>query len=439
LGEVGISDEMNIHIPQSPEAIAECMILMRAAIHIVTGQRNGPVDGPVQDALVGMYMLTNTWSGENPDTMVSKENYFQMIHASGITQERSNRLMKRAEKYYPDYVKNGKIISREIPGKLASSILLPTNFTYKKKLDTCLLAPIVSIKDGVIEPISGPLCVKAIGAKQCSILHLLWKDYSPEIALRFISEVQQMSNRWLPINGFSVGISDFLPKSKEDVAKAIVDAQTKVAEIIKVSGDTPEAEREINEVLNNTMNVGLTMGKQGMVKDDRNGMNIMRLSGAKGSIINLAQIAGLVGQQNVNGARIPLTLSGGTRALPHYYFGDNSPEARGFVFNSYVSALTPQEFYFHAESGRQGIIATAVKTADTGYIQKRMCKKVEDYSIWIDGSVRDANGRIIQFLYGDDGMDPKKIYNVEGVAFPFFINCENIANMLNSDFEQNIA
>jgi hypothetical protein len=139
-----------------------------------------------------------------------------------------------------------------------------------------------------------------------------------------------------------------------------------------------------------------------------------------------------VGQQNIDGKRMPRTLSNGTRSLPHFLPNDNSAEARGFISNSYIDGLTPEQAFNHAASGRQGVISTAIKTADSGYIQKRIGRKVEDLKVMMDGSVRDAAGNIIQYLYGDDGMDAKKLYACKDLKFPFFINVFSIANKVNS-------
>ena len=434
-------DEMNLHVPQSIGATAEAEVLMRAAVHIVTGQRNGPVNGIVQDGLIGSYILTNGWEGTDTDTMVSATTFAQCITGAEIPLERYADLLLRAAKYYPDYITvdadgtSAKITADEVPGKLFVSILLPANFCYKRSTDTNPMFPEVKIEDGVILPDSGPLCKKIIGGKTNSVIHVLWKDYSPEVALMFLSETQQLVDRWLPTHGFSMGISDCLATSRDEVSRVIAEMQAKVNAVLeKCHGEPDEAsEAEINSILNSAMNVGLRLAKNSMAKGDRNALNIMRNSGAKGSLVNLIQIVAFVGQQNIDGRRIPTNLSDNTRTLPHYEPGDHSAEARGFVEHGYLEGLTPQEVFFHAAGGRVGIIATAIKTATTGYIQKRICRKVEDFRVETDGTVRDANGRIIQFLYGDDGMDPKKLCYARGADHPFFVNPYSLSRRLNSD------
>jgi DNA-directed RNA polymerase III subunit RPC1 len=94
------------------------------------------------------------------------------------------------------------------------------------------------------------------------------------------------------------------------------------------------------------------------------------------------------------------------RTLPHFYPMSKQPAAKGFVSNSFYSGLTPTEFFFHTIGGREGLVDTAVKTADTGYMQRRFMKALEDLSIKYDQTVRMSTEHIVQFTYGDDGLDP---------------------------------
>ena len=130
-------------------------------------------------------------------------------------------------------------------------------------------------------------------------------------------------------------------------------------------------------------------------------------SGSKGKETNVAQMIACVGQQNVDGKRITYGFT--DRTLPHFTKYDDGPEARGFVKNSFITGLSPQEVFFHAMGGREGLIDTAVKTSETGYIQRRLVKAMEDSKIHYDNTVRTAIGSIIQYIYGEDGMDGCKI------------------------------
>ncbi|KAH9159373.1 hypothetical protein AeNC1_019079, partial [Aphanomyces euteiches] len=160
-------------------------------------------------------------------------------------------------------------------------------------------------------------------------------------------------------------------------------------------------EQFVNKVLNSARDQS-GREAQGSL-DETNNIKATVTSGSKGSYLNISQIIACVGQQNVEGKRIPYGFH--HRTLPHYGKDDLGPESRGFVENSYMKGLTPQEFFFHAMGGREGLIDTAVKTAETGYIQRRLVKAMESVMARYDGTVRNSNGEIIQFLYGEDGMD----------------------------------
>jgi len=159
-------------------------------------------------------------------------------------------------------------------------------------------------------------------------------------------------------------------------------------------------EAKVNSALNDARD---TAGRyvQGSLKSN-NHLKNMVIAGSKGNVTNISQIIACVGQQNVEGKRIPFSFN--KRTLPHFTKDDYGPESRGFVENSYLSGLTPQEFFFHAMGGREGLIDTAVKTSETGYIQRRLVKALEDVMVKYDGTVRNSIGHVIQFIYGEDGM-----------------------------------
>lgn len=159
-------------------------------------------------------------------------------------------------------------------------------------------------------------------------------------------------------------------------------------------------EHTVNSVLNNARNEAGNIALETL--DSHNRLKGMVFAGSKGSNMNISQIMACVGQQNVEGKRIPFGFSG--RSLPHFTKGDYGPESKGFVENSYLTGLTPSEFYFHAMGGREGLIDTAVKTANTGYISRRLIKALEDVMVKYDGTVRTSKEVIIQFLYGEDGL-----------------------------------
>jgi DNA-directed RNA polymerase beta' subunit len=397
---------MNSHIPQSISALAETSILMRAESHIISGQSNAPVNGIVQDGLDASYILTNTWD-DGRITLVPIEIVKECIFEAGISEERCTNMLIRASKVYPEYIgiKRGTSIpffkKKKIPGKIFASILFPPNLNYKRKTDTNPKYPVVEIKDGIILPSSGPLCKKVIGAKANSIVHLLFIEYSPDETLRFLSDCQQITDRWFPNHGFSMGIVDCMTTSNNEVEKTLLEMRLNMESILGRCNGIPNAEEEaeINGILNSAMNVGLTIAKESMVGGDMNALNIMRSAGAKGSLVNLTQIVSFVGQQNIGGQRIPASLSGKTRTLPHFIENDHSAEARGFVSNGYLKGLNPTESFFHAAAGRTGIISTSIKsvTYDTNiFIIENEIPKTVKIGEWIDEHILNSDENKIE-------------------------------------------
>src|SRR5271156_6180600 len=173
------------------------------------------------------------------------------------------------------------------------------------------------------------------------------------------------------------------------------------------SNSSESFEHRVGQVLNKARD---DVGKSAQLSlKESNNVKQMVSAGSKGSFINISQMSACVGQQMVEGKRIPFGFK--YRTLPHFTKDDYSPESRGFVENSYLRGLTPTEFFFHAMAGREGLIDTAVKTAETGYIQRRLVKALEDVMAKYDGTVRNSLGDIVQFVYGEDGLDGTAVEN----------------------------
>ncbi|MBA0819442.1 hypothetical protein Gohar_019463, partial [Gossypium harknessii] len=196
-------------------------------------------------------------------------------------------------------------------------------------------------------------------------------------------------------------INETISKAKEDVKQLIIKAQNKDLEPEPGRTMMDSFENKVNQVLNKARDDAGNSAQKSL--SESNNLKAMVTAGSKGSFINISQMTACVGQQNVEGKRIPYGFV--DRTLPHFTKDDFGPESRGFVENSYLRGLTPQEFFFHAMGGREGLIDTAVKTSETGYIQRRLVKAMEDIMVKYDGTVRNSLGDVIQFLYGEDGMD----------------------------------
>ncbi|KAJ3220525.1 DNA-directed RNA polymerase II subunit rpb1 [Clydaea vesicula] len=400
-------DEMNMHVPQTYETRAEIQELCMVPKQILAPQGNRPCMGIVQDTLSAIRKFTLR------DCFVTKE------------------LLMNLLLWVPDW--DGVIptpaIIRPVPlwtGKQIFSLVIPKGINMtgfhvahpdKEPVDGFSPGDTqVIIQDG--ELLAGIICKKSIGASAGGIIHVIMIEHGPEICKWFFNGTQRVINNWLVFNGFSIGIGDTIADestmnqinenistAKESVAKIIETAHQETIEIQPGLTIRESFEAAVLKVLNQCRDQAGKAAQNSL--REQNNVKQMVVSGAKGSYINVSQMMAVVGQQNVEGARIPFGFK--YRTLPHFTKDDQTPESRGFVENSYLRGLTPQEFFFHAMGGREGLIDTAVKTAETGYIQRRLVKALEDLMAKYDGTVRDATGSIVQFCYGEDGMDGGKV------------------------------
>eukprot|EP00873_Tetraselmis_striata_P038203 jgi/Tetstr1/458467/TSEL_004322.t2 len=378
-------DEMNMHVPQSPETKAEFSEIMAVARNIVSPQSNKPVMGIVQDTLLGCRLMTKR------DTMIPKEVFMNILM------------------WVDDW--DGTIPAPAIlkpkplwTGKQVINMFLP-NVNLKKSSawhadppgeseDISTGDTRVLIQNG--ELLYGTLCKKTVGSGAGSLIHVAWIEHGPAVCCRMVGLIQRTVNYWLLQHGFSIGIGDTVADAgtmqviNETITRAKAEVKTLIAKFQEKTLEPQPGctmmeafENKVNEVLNKARD---DAGKhaQKTLKETNN-----------------------VKRMNVEGKRIPYGFA--RRTLPHFTVDDYGPESRGFVENSYLRGLTPQEFYFHAMGGREGLIDTAVKTASTGYIQRRLVKSMEDVIIKYDGTVRNSVGDVIQFLYGEDGMDGQGI------------------------------
>jgi DNA-directed RNA polymerase II subunit RPB1 len=233
-----------------------------------------------------------------------------------------------------------------------------------------------------------------------------------------LDALQNTVENFLVLNGFSVGISDLIAdeETNSTIRQKIEERKKQVEQVIlqvhldlfdNNTGKTnqQEFEDQIFGILNQATSDAGSTGQQSLSSENR--LLAMVRSGSKGEPLNVAQMMACLGQQAIEGKRVPYGFT--DRTLPHYKKYDDSAESRGFIESSFIRGLTPQQFFFHAMSGREGLIDTAVKTADTGYIQRQLIKSMEDLTVQHDGTVRDTNNNIIQFHYGEDGINPTKI------------------------------
>jgi len=408
-------DEMNLHMPQSYATKAEIGLLTGVEKQIVSPQSNKPVIGSVQDTVVGSRLLTVR------DMFFNKREAMSLLYSINSTGKKGDDLL--------NYMRPAILQPIELwTGKQIFSAILPRVFYSRdsnaeaNEADSKvnLTDSRVVIENGQL--LAGPMDKRAIGAQQGGLIHIIFNDHGSEAAKNFIDNVQRLVTHFLlHINSFSVGIGDCVADlrtnslCKAAVARAMdevdeIIAQTRRNELEKMPGMTlaETFESRVNVVLNKARNISGTSAQNSL--NSHNYMKAMIVSGSKGSYINISQIITCLGQQNVEGKRVPFGFL--ERSLPHFCKYDFSAKSRGFVQNSYLSGMAPDEFFFHAMGGREGIIDTAIKTAETGYIQRRLVKALEDAVVHHDFSVRNGRGDIYQFLYGDDGFDATHLENV---------------------------
>jgi DNA-directed RNA polymerase beta' subunit len=298
-----------------------------------------------------------------------------------------------------------------------SQILYPITLKYKTKLfdedeDANISNNILEIRNG--KYIRGQMEKSVLASTTKGIIHRVCNDYGNMQASQFIDDLQNVVTEYMKTSSFSVGISDLIAnkitqdkiiqviaEKKHDVQTLIEKVHLGIFENNTAQTNMMEFEGKINNILNDANNQAGSIGRKSLSKTNRFVMIVD--SGSKGTPINISQMISCLGQTNVDGKRIPYGFEG--RTLPHFSKYDDSPGARGFIENSYISGLTAPELFFHAMGGRIGLIDTACKTSQTGYIQRRLIKGLEDLKVEYDMTVRNNKGKIVQFAYGDDGFD----------------------------------
>jgi len=397
-------DEMNLHLGQSHEVRSEIKYMMLNPRQVVSPQGNKPVMGIVQDSLLATSKYTKR------DTFLEKDLAMQILMWLPVW----DGMLPTPCIIKPKELWTGKqIFSKLLPVSL--SMTRESAISSKNKKDDPNFAASdcrVVIQNG--ELLAGIVCKKTIGASSGSLLHLVWLDAGPQVCRDVLSFMQKMVNQWFTYNGFTCGVADIiandatlllvektLKEAKTEVRKILADAQRGKLETQPGKTMYQSFEAKVNQRLNAAREDAGNIGSSSL--DERNNIISMVNAGSKGSPINIAQIIACVGQQNVEGSRIKYGFN--DRTLPHFTKDDFGAESRGFVENSYLAGLTPQEVWFHAMGGREGVIDTACKTSETGYIQRRLVKSMETLRVHYDGTSRNAMSDIIQFLYGEDGMD----------------------------------
>ena len=407
-------DEMNLHVVQSEEARAEARILMRVQEHIRSPRFGGAVIGAIHDHITGMFLLTHGDANYDHDQTVR---ILSRIDFQGA-------LPKPA---WPKTADGPRWSGRQI-----FSVLLPDDmnlkfnasvyFADRSEKENAELDTIVEIKNG--EMLRGPVDGRSISAFKGIILEEISRLKGPTAARKFIDRVTRLAVGALMETGCTTGIDDedIPAEASRQISDAMEEAMTGVDKLA-TAYNKGKLERRPGRSLEETLEVEV-MKKLGEARDRAGeiagwhlGMDnfavIMARSGARGSMLNLSQMAGSIGQQAIRGERVSRGYN--KRTLSHFNKDDLGAEAKGFVRSSYKQGLNPTEYFFHSMGGREGLVDTAVRTSRSGYMQRRLVNALEDLRVKYDGTVRNTANTVVQFRYGGDGIDPTRSKEGEGV------------------------
>ena len=408
-------DEMNIHCPQTEEARAEAVELMSVHNNLCTPKNGEILVAATQDFLTASYLLTSR------DTFLDRAMVGQLVAMMGDALLSVD--LPTPAIVAPVELWTGKqIFGVLIRPKASDQIFVNLEVAEKQysKKDTRAMCP----NDGYVviqnsEIVAGQLGKATLGSgNKAGLFYVLNSEYGAFVAATAMNRVAKLSARWLGQRGFSVGIDDVTPghilqaEKAQVVARGYADCDERIAAYKKGTLALQpgcDAEQTLEaEVLGILSTVRETAGNVCLRElPKHNAPLTMALCGSKGSTINISQMVACVGQQAVGGSRPPDGFHG--RSLPHFRRGEKTPAAKGFVANSFFSGMRPTEFFFHTMAGREGLVDTAVKTAETGYMSRRLMKALEDLSLRYDGTVRNSTGGIVQLAYGDDGLEPTEM------------------------------
>ncbi|MDP3990456.1 MAG: DNA-directed RNA polymerase subunit A' [archaeon] len=379
-------DEMNLHIPQTEEARSEALILMLVETQLMSPRSGLSIVGCIQDAITGNYLLTK-------ELVMSREEAINLLFSCGV-QDFSTLANKE-----------------KVNGKEIFSVLLPKDFNFKGKDKS---GNDVEIVNGELN--SGIMDKANLGQESGLMLRNIYEKYGPSYTATFLGQISKLGIGVLSRRGFSIGLADvdLSDEAMEEIREVVRKAEEEAYKLIDMYSEGKlealpgrslheTVELRILEALNKARNKG---GDIGMRQTKENAALVMARSGSRGNALYIAQMTAVVGQQSLRGKRISSGYK--QRTLSYFKKNDLSPAARGFIKNNFKSGLTPYEFFFGAMTGRDALMDTALRTPKSGYLYRRLSNAMQDLKVNYDGTVRDASSKIVQFVYGEDGLDVSK-------------------------------
>ncbi|MFH1503193.1 MAG: DNA-directed RNA polymerase subunit A' [Candidatus Diapherotrites archaeon] len=373
-------DEMNIHSPQNEEARAEAKILLDVKRNLISPKNNTNLVGCISDSITGNYLLG----------------------LEEFTSDYANQLLFNSNI-------DGHFSKKVVSGKEIFSKIFPNNVSFSNDS--------ITIKDG--EVTKGIIDKTVLGVEDGDLIKVLDKVIGREETFKIIKKAFDLGKNYLTDRGITISVNDLDLNENilKECGEVIERAQKRAEEIIEsynsssfelIPGKTKEESREIR-ILQTLNEVRTKIGE--IVKREfpkNNPVNSMIKSGGGGNILNITQIASCVGQQAMGNKRIDFGYN--ERTLPFFKKGDLSPKARGFIRSSFIRGLRPDEFFFQAVTGRDSLMDTGLRTPKSGYLYRRLANALQDLRVEYDETVRDSNNNIIEFKYGDDGLDVTRLH-----------------------------
>ncbi|KIJ44014.1 hypothetical protein M422DRAFT_228619 [Sphaerobolus stellatus SS14] len=432
-------DEMNIHFPQNEVARAESYYVANTDNQYLVPTSGKPLRGLIQDHVVaGVWMTAKS-------SFFTREEYHQLLYGS-LRPEDASFTRPRLITVPPAIMKpkalwTGKqIIStilRNIEPENASGLNLRSDCKVSGKLwgNDSLEEGELIVMDGDL--LTGVLDKNQIGASAYGIVHAVHELYGPDVAGRLLGIFSRLFTKFLQHRAFTCRMDDLVLNEEADKKRKELKSNADrlgfeaAVENFPALKKVPEAElpNALKSLLQDILLDDSKMAdldRQAMKKMGQhtraitdicmphgllrkfpdNHMQTMTVSGAKGSATNAELISCGLGQQSLEGRRVPIMVSGKT--LPAFKAFETAPIAGGYVGSRFLTGIRPQEFYFHCMAGREGLIDTAVKTSRSGYLQRCLIKHLEGLSVHYDNTVRGSDSSVYQFYYGGDGIDVTK-------------------------------
>ncbi len=404
-------DEMNLHVPQSLEALSELKYLMDVKYHYITPRYGLPIIGAKQDFITGLFLLTHK------EVLLSRKDVMDILGYAGIFVDKLPK---------PAKIINGKPYWT---GKQIFSMLLPKDLNYEG-FATCAVD---RTKKGPDEPNDGYVIIKngelicgtidkaTVSAEKGKLLRKIHEMYGPDFAMEFLYKICMLGLAALMKIGLSVTFDDLqLPedviKIKKETVKKAMQEVDKILEDYENGRITPLPGKSLEETVDQLTSTVLNKSRKEVadliarkLKLERNNLGAMILSGARGKITHLVLMLAMLGPQSVGGS--PIKRGYYKRTLPHFKEGTLDPRAFGFISGSYKDGLSPIEYFLHSIASRRNIAEKTKGTPRTGYFYRRMVHNFYDLTIHYDYTVRDSKGVIVQFKYGEDGLDVTKTFN----------------------------